>query len=282
MCSIPHRTYALHQFPFPCHFGDMLSKWRNWLDIFFVLSSIDKLLFFTDQWTNRHRKAVPWYLIHVWIFPKAGTILRQNDWSGAQELGCCRLFFNACNNLALPSLCWKDMAMPVHLSICLLRHLHQHRIYLLHSPVIVLHEISSHTGTCFEYGASAKALASFVRSPVAVEIHINRKEYALSTMTTMRIRYFGKLVINYLLLITVGALVFLIEWFLFKYTMSYAICCSRLFELSSIWFWATKWWGEHTDGLSHKEVWWHVITLRLFFFFFFLFFLGLADRKSVV
>lgn len=59
---------------------------------------------------------------------------------------------------------------------------------------------------------------------------------------------------------------FLMEWFLFKYTMSYAICCFRLFELSSIWFRATKWWGEHTDGLSHKEVWWHVITLRHFFF----------------
>lgn len=174
----------------------MLSKWRSWLDIFVVLSSIYKLLFFTDRWTNRHRKAIPWYLIHVWIFPKDGTILMQNNWSGAQELGCCRLFLNAYNNLALPSLCWKDMAMPAHLSICLLRHLHQHRIYLLHSPLIVLHDISSHTRKCFVYEASAKTLASSVQSPVAIEIHINRKEYALCTMTTMRIMYFGKLVIK--------------------------------------------------------------------------------------
>lgn len=111
-----------------------------------------------------------------------------------------------------------------------------------------------------------KVLPSFGQSPLVIDIHINEKEYALSTMTTWRVMHFGKLALNYLLLITAGTLVFLMEWFLFKYIMPYAICCSRLFELSSIWFWVTKRRGEHTDGLSHKEVWWHVITLGLFFF----------------
>lgn len=61
---------------------------------------------------------------------------------------------------------------------------------------MVLHEFISHHGKSFEPGASAKALASFVWPPVAIEIHINEKEYTLSPMTTWRIMYFGKLVIK--------------------------------------------------------------------------------------
>jgi len=63
---------------------------------------------------------------------------------------------------------------------------------------MVPHEISSHTSKSFEHGACAKALASFVQSPVAIEICVNEKGYALSIKTTCRIMYFGNLFIKLL------------------------------------------------------------------------------------